>query len=71
LHPIQFEVHERVYKTPPPDEGPIAGRWCDIDLLVKDWYTEMDWDIHTGKPSKGKLEELGLQDVAAVLYSFK
>ena len=68
LNPIQFEVHERIYKTPPPAEGPIAGRWCDIDLLVKDWYAEMDWDIRTGKPSKGKLEELGLQDVAAVLY---
>ena len=41
---------------------------CDIDLLVKDWYKEMDWDIHSGKPSKQKLQELGLKDVAKVLY---
>lgn len=68
LNPIQFKVHDRIYKTPPPDKGPIAGRHCDIDLLVKDWYTELDWDIRTGKPSKRKLEELELGDVAASLY---
>jgi aldehyde:ferredoxin oxidoreductase len=68
LNPIQFRVHERVYKSHPPDKGPIAGRHCDIPLLVKDWYTEMDWDIHTGKPSKRKLKELSLEDVARSLY---
>jgi hypothetical protein len=45
-----------------------VGRWCDIELLVKDWYTEMDWDTRTGKPSIGKLKELGLHDVAKSLY---
>ncbi|NIS69499.1 MAG: hypothetical protein GTO12_11280, partial [Proteobacteria bacterium] len=68
LNPIDFKVPERVYKTPPPDRGPIASRWCDIDLLVRDWYAEMDWDVETGKPTMKKLEELGLQDVAEVLY---
>jgi hypothetical protein len=28
----------------------------------------MDWDIHTGKPSRAKLLELGLDDVAGVLW---
>ncbi len=69
LNPIEFKVPERVYKTTPPDRGPIAGRHCDIDLLVRDWYREMDWDIHTGRPSRRKLEELGLDDVAEALYS--
>jgi aldehyde:ferredoxin oxidoreductase len=57
-----------VYKTPPPEKGPLDGRHCDIDLLVRDWYKEMDWDIHSGKPKKQKLEALGLKDVARALY---
>jgi aldehyde:ferredoxin oxidoreductase len=68
LNSADFDVPERVYRTPPPDKGPIAGRWCDVDLLVKDWYTEMDWDINTGKPSRRKLEVLGLGDVSQTLY---
>jgi aldehyde:ferredoxin oxidoreductase len=68
LNPLQFKVHDRIWKTPPPDKGPIAGRYCDIDLLVKDWYTLMDFDLETGKPNKKKLKELGLDDVAATLY---
>lgn len=68
LNPVQFKVPDRMWKTPPPDRGPIAGRYCDIDLLVKDWYTLLDWDLKTGKPSRRKLKELGLDDVAATLY---
>jgi aldehyde:ferredoxin oxidoreductase len=68
LNAIQFEVPDRAHKTPPPDKGPIAGRSCDIDLLVKDWYKQLDWDTQTGKPSKRKLMELELEDVAATLY---
>ena len=68
LNPLEFHVPNRVYKTPPPENGPLVGRNCDIDLLVRDWYKEMDWDIHSGKPKKQKLEELGLKDVAKMLY---
>jgi aldehyde:ferredoxin oxidoreductase len=68
LNPLEFHVPDRVYKTPPSEKGPLAGRHCDIDLLVRDWYKEMDWDIHSGKPKKQKLEKLGLKDVAKVLY---
>jgi hypothetical protein len=31
-------------------------------------YTAMSWDLKTGKPGKKKLLELGLDDVAQVLY---
>jgi aldehyde:ferredoxin oxidoreductase len=68
LNPLEFRVPKRVYNTPPPQEGPIAGRRCDIELMVRDWYDEMGWDIHSGKPKKHKLEQLGLKDVAEVLY---
>ncbi len=68
LNPLQFAVHERIYKSYPPDRGPNAGRHCDIDLLVRDWYREMDFDLESGKPSRVKLQELGLGDVLASLY---
>ncbi len=68
LNPLEFHVPDRVYKTPPPDRGPLVGRGCDIELLVRDWYTEMDWDLQSGKPGRQKLEQLGLEDVARVLY---
>jgi aldehyde:ferredoxin oxidoreductase len=68
LNPLEFHVPDRVYKTPPPNEGPLVGRHCDIDLLVRNWYREMDWDLHSGKPAKNKLVALGLQKVADVLY---
>jgi len=29
----------------------------------------MDWDFTTAKPSKAKLHELGLDDVAEVIYA--
>jgi len=47
---------------------PLAGRGCDVETLTKDYYAAMDWDTTTGKPSKKKLEELGMHDVAAELY---
>jgi aldehyde:ferredoxin oxidoreductase len=68
LNPVQFKVPSRLYKAKPPYDGPIADRTCDIELLVKDWYKEMDWDVKTGKPSKRKLEGLDLKDVAEALY---
>ena len=35
----------------------------DLDVQVEDYLRAMDWDIRTGKPSRRKLEELGLEDV--------
>ncbi|MFC1907082.1 aldehyde ferredoxin oxidoreductase family protein [Chloroflexota bacterium] len=37
----------------------------DVDKLLDDYYDEHGWDIKTGVPTKKKLSELGLDDVAA------
>jgi len=68
LIPAQFKVPDRMLGNPPLKEGPTAGRYCDVDLMERDYYTAMDWDTSTGKPSKRKLEQLGLEDVATALY---
>jgi aldehyde:ferredoxin oxidoreductase len=36
--------------------------------MIKEYLTAMDWDAKTAKPSKKKLQELGLEDVAKELW---
>ena len=69
LSPKDFKLPERAKGKPPLKEGPVANVTVPVDDLVKDYYQAMDWDPETGKPSKKKLEELGLGDVAEDLWS--
>jgi len=39
-----------------------------MDERVSEYLAAMDWDLNTGKPSRQKLEQLGMDDVAAALY---
>lgn len=68
LNPLQFKVPERVLGRPPKKEGPLAGITIDEDTLVKEYIAAMDWDPVTARPSKKKLQELGLEDVAQELH---
>jgi aldehyde:ferredoxin oxidoreductase len=62
-----FKVPGRVAGNPPPEAGPTAGRSADFGTLLKDYLTARGWD-ETGKPTKNKLLELGLDDVANALW---
>jgi len=68
LNPLQFKVPDRVLGRPPQKEGPLAGVTIDEDTLDKEYLAAMDWDLKTAKPSKKKLQELGLDDVAQELW---
>ena len=68
LNPLKFRVPDRVLGIPPKKEGPLAGVTIDEDTMIKEYLTAMDWDLKTAKPSKKKLLELGLEDVAKVLW---
>jgi aldehyde:ferredoxin oxidoreductase len=68
LNPLKFKVPDRVLGKPPLKEGPVAGVTVDEDTMVKEYLTAMDWDLKTAKPSKNKLLELGLADVAQELW---
>lgn len=49
----------------PMPEGPARGRVFDIlDGMKEAWYTVHGWDKETGRPTRDKLEALGLPDVA-------
>ncbi len=63
-----FKVPGRVSGNPPLEAGPTAGKSVDFDTLLRDYLAARDWDTTTGKPSKKKLLELGLDDVAKALW---
>lgn len=52
----------------PLEEGSSAGIVPDMDLMLKEYYAYRKWDWSTGRPSREKLEELGLAEAAADLY---
>jgi len=53
----------------PLDEGTSADLVPDMDKMLREYYEYRSWDWETGKPSKEKLLELGLNQVAEDLYS--
>jgi len=68
LNSLEFKVSGRVIGKPPLKEGPAAGVTVDEDTMIKEYFNAMDWDLKTAKPSKNKLLELGLDDVAKELW---
>jgi len=62
--PKDFRISGRPVGDPPLEGGPTANVTVDADTLRAEYFMAMDWDIETGKPSRSKLEELGLQDIA-------
>jgi len=68
LNLIQFKIPGRLLGKPPLKEGPLAGVTINEDALCKEYLAAIDWDPETAKPSRKKLEELGLKDVAQELW---
>ena len=54
--------------VPPKTVGPRAGITFTHEEIYNEYLELMDWDTTTGKPSKAKLLELGLDDIAEVLW---
>jgi len=68
LNPLEFNVPDRSLGKPPQKEGPLAGITVDESTMVQEYLKVMDWESGTAKPSKEKLMELGLADVATALW---
>jgi len=63
-----LKMPNRVLGRPPFEAGPTAGREVDMETMARDYLVAMDWDPDTAKPTKKKLLELGLEDVAKALW---
>ena len=63
-NPAQRKLPARLIGDPPMGEGPNAGVRLDVETLQREFLEACGWDPTTSKPSRVKLEELGLADVA-------
>jgi len=68
INPLEIKVHPRIIGKPPYETGPLAGVTADIEAQNYWNLGALDWDRVTTKPSKKKLLELGLEDVAEELW---
>ncbi len=68
INPRELRVHGRIIGRPPQKEGPLGGVSSDIETQINENLDALDWDRVTTKPSKKKLLELGLDDVARELW---
>ena len=65
---LPFEFPDRMMGIPPKKVGPRTGITLKRDEVFNEYLMAMDWDLNSGKPSKNKLLELGLADVAKELW---
>ncbi|HEY97367.1 MAG TPA: aldehyde ferredoxin oxidoreductase family protein [Dehalococcoidia bacterium] len=63
-----FDFPDRMLGRPPKTVGPRAGITMTRAEIFNEYLREMDWDFDTGRPSKEKLIELGLDDILKELY---
>jgi len=68
INPLERAVHPRIVGKPAQKAGPLAGVTIDMDAQIYPNLDALDWDRTTTKPSKKKLLELGLADVAQDLW---
>ncbi len=68
INPLKWAIHPRIIGKPPQTAGPHAGITADIEAQVYWNLGALDWDRVTTKPSKKKLLELGLSDIAKDLW---
>jgi len=63
-----YKVPGRVSGNPPLQAGPTAGRSAGFETMRRDYMAARGWDTTTGRPSREKLLELRLDDVAEALW---
>jgi aldehyde:ferredoxin oxidoreductase len=68
LNPLQFDVPARIIGNPPQTAGNVRGVTVDLDTQVREYCAAMGWDPTTARPSKSRLVDLGLEEVARDLY---
>lgn len=52
----------------PLEEGGTEGHVPDFDPMMREYYTCRNWDWQSGKPSREKLEALGMEEIARDMW---
>ena len=63
--PADFKPHARMMGEGDGllDAGPLAGIQAPLDQLKRDYYQAMSWDPETGRLSRTRAEQLGMDDL--------
>ncbi|MBI9046565.1 MAG: aldehyde ferredoxin oxidoreductase family protein [Anaerolineaceae bacterium] len=69
INPVTQEDPWRAYGDPPLSEGVTKGVKVDLQTIMDEHLTNMGWTLDASIPTKEKLVELGLEDVAEVLWN--
>ena len=69
LNSLQFDVPGRMVGKPKSGKGPLGDVTVEEEALASEYLSAMNWDLKTAKPSRDKLLELGMEDVAKALWS--
>jgi len=68
INPLKHYLHGRIIGRPPQEDGPLAGVTSDVEAEAWWHLGALDWDRITTIPSRHKLLELGLNDIAEELW---
>ena len=68
-NPVRRRIPGRLVGEPAQEAGPHQAFSLDTKTLERELLQACDWDQQTAKPSRKKLEELGLADVASVIHA--
>jgi aldehyde:ferredoxin oxidoreductase len=68
INEMNWKPHPRIIGEPPQTEGPLAGVTADIEHQIFWCLGFLDWHKNSTKPSKQKLIELGMPDIAEELW---
>lgn len=69
LNLVNYPIPDRAYGRPPLNDGPVSGIRVEIETMVQEYLKSMDWSLDAAVPSREKLIELDLTDIADELYS--
>ena len=58
-----WKMPGRMIGNPPLAAGPLQGITIDAKTMVSEYCEKMGWDPRTGRPSREKLRELGLDNI--------
>ena len=65
---LNWMPHPRVIGKPPQKEGPLDGVTADLEHQIYWCLGALDWHKNSTKPSKRKLIELGMPEIAEELW---
>ena len=69
IKPSDVALPKRSVGEPPQQEGPLTGVTINHKALAQNFFSAIDWDAETGKPSRQSLEALGgMEDVVKDLH---